>query len=277
MIGSAPVGAKRPMDPEIEGTRCGIIATNRFFGTDAVTTMTKQRRLNIVCDIIASVEHSLSSADPQKFSQIKRALSTLILTHRFDATRNLNRDEIRCLQQLKKQSNRIITKADKGDRIVLLDRTAYIDKMRAILTTSKYEPLPADPTETSRKNLGSLLISYATETKDPVLTQLAARLKFASNYKSPELYGLPKLHKPGIPLRPIVSTVGSTTSELSRYLKKIIQPLTGKEPSFVKNSTTFGDEIRNWPLSPDEILASYEVKELFPGIPISHSLTQDFV
>ncbi|KFD47373.1 hypothetical protein M514_11736 [Trichuris suis] len=135
-----------------------------------------------------------------------------------------------------------------------------------------YEPLTADPTDTSRKNLRSLLISYSTETKDPVLTQLAAHLKFASNYKSPELYGLPKLHKPGIPLRPIVSTVGSTTSELSRYLKKIIQPLTGKEPSFVKNSTTLVDEIRNWPLSPDEILVSYDVKELFPSIPISHTL-----
>ncbi|KFD50677.1 hypothetical protein M514_08484 [Trichuris suis] len=102
-------------------------------------------------DIIASVEHSVSSSDPQKSSQTKRALSTLILTQRFNATPSLSRDEITCLQQLKKQSNRIITKADKGNRVDLLDRTAYIDKMRAILTTSMYEPLPADPAETSRK------------------------------------------------------------------------------------------------------------------------------
>ncbi|KFD46437.1 hypothetical protein M513_12702 [Trichuris suis] len=135
-----------------------------------------------------------------------------------------------------------------------------------------YEPLTADPTDISRKNLRSLLITYATETKCPALTKLAAHLKFASNYKSPELYGLPKLNKPGIPLPPIVSTVGSTTSELSRYLKKIIQPLTGKAPPFVKSSTTFVDEISNWLLSPDEILVSYDVKEFFPSIPISHTL-----
>ena len=34
----------------------------------------------------------------------------------------------------------------------------------------------------------------------------------------PKLYGLPKLHKPKIPMRPIVSFCGSPTYQLSKYL-----------------------------------------------------------
>ncbi|KFD46376.1 hypothetical protein M514_12747 [Trichuris suis] len=87
--------------------------------------------------------------------------------------------------------------------------------------------------------------------------------QFASTYKSPEFYGLPKLHKPGIPLRPIVSTISSTTSELSRYLKRIIKPLTGKKPSFLKYGQTLVDELRSRPLAADEILSSKLSELLF--------------
>ncbi|KFD45940.1 hypothetical protein M513_13178 [Trichuris suis] len=77
-------------------------------------------------DIIASVEDNLSSDHPQKATQIRRNLTTLILSHRFNTTRNLSRYEMNCLNQLKRQSNSIITKADKGNRVVILDRTTYI-------------------------------------------------------------------------------------------------------------------------------------------------------
>ncbi|KFD45032.1 hypothetical protein M513_14091 [Trichuris suis] len=144
--------------------------------------------------------------------------------------------------------------------------------MTEILNTNNYTPLSNDPTEASRKNLRSILLTYATETKEPEIIRLAKHLRFASNYRPPELYGLPKVHKPGVPFRPIVSTINSITSELSRYLKKIIKPLTSKEQSFVKNSKTFVNEIRNYNLETDEILVSYDVKELFPSIPISDAL-----
>ena len=37
----------------------------------------------------------------------------------------------------------------------------------------------------------------------------------------PRFYGLPKNHKPGIPLRPIVSFVNSPTDAISGYLARI--------------------------------------------------------
>ena len=41
----------------------------------------------------------------------------------------------------------------------------------------------------------------------------------------PKLYGLPKIHKPGTPLKPIVSNCGSSTYGEAKELAKILKPL----------------------------------------------------
>lgn len=46
----------------------------------------------------------------------------------------------------------------------------------------------------------------------------------------PRFYGLVKLHKEGHPIRPIVSFCGSPTHDLSKFISKIINPLTDEAP-----------------------------------------------
>ena len=41
----------------------------------------------------------------------------------------------------------------------------------------------------------------------------------------PRMYGLPKTHKVGTPLRPILSMVGSSHHELAKWLASILQPV----------------------------------------------------
>ena len=52
----------------------------------------------------------------------------------------------------------------------------------------------------------------------------------------PRYYGLPKIHKEGVPLRPIVSTVNTITYQCAKYLADFITPLVGQTNSYVKNS-----------------------------------------
>ena len=44
---------------------------------------------------------------------------------------------------------------------------------------------------------------------------------------APQLYGLPEVHKEGVPLRPIVSIIGSPTYKLVKELAGILSPLAG--------------------------------------------------
>ena len=61
----------------------------------------------------------------------------------------------------------------------------------------------------------------------------------------PQLHGLPKVHKVGVPLRPIISTIGSPTYSLSKVLARILTPLVGHTDSFVNNSAQFVTKIRD--------------------------------
>ena len=54
----------------------------------------------------------------------------------------------------------------------------------------------------------------------------------------PKFYGLPKIHKKNIPLRSIVSSIGSVSYGVAKELSKIIKPLMGcSNPSCSKFTT----------------------------------------
>ena len=62
--------------------------------------------------------------------------------------------------------------------------------------------------------------------------------------QSAELYGLPKLHNPDIPMRPIISFCGSPTYQLSKHLTSILKPLTGESQLKLQSKDNFIDAIK---------------------------------
>ena len=79
----------------------------------------------------------------------------------------------------------------------------------------------------------------------------------------PKLYGLPKLHKPGFPMRPIVSFCGSPTYQLSKYLTTILQPLTDKSGRKLQSTEDFINATKTVQLPDGYKLMSFKVKSLF--------------
>lgn len=57
-----------------------------------------------------------------------------------------------------------------------------------------------------------------------------------SNPSVPMLYALPKTHKPGKKMRPIISSCNSPTSNLSKWVGKEIQKLDFKREFEIKNT-----------------------------------------
>ena len=98
----------------------------------------------------------------------------------------------------------------------------------------------------------------------------------------PCLYGLPKIHKEGVPLRPIVSCINSVTYNIAKHVANILAPLVGNTPHHIQNSEEFADKIQGLRLELDETMVSYDVTSLFTCIPtreavetVRHLLTQD--
>ena len=85
----------------------------------------------------------------------------------------------------------------------------------------------------------------------------------------PRLYCLPKVHKPGKQMRPIVSSINSPTYRLSKWLQYQLQRLE-PFPSFsVKNRYEFINSIKNITIEENEVLVSFDVTALYPNVPLN--------
>ena len=71
----------------------------------------------------------------------------------------------------------------------------------------------------------------------------------------PKLYGLPEIHKTGVPLEPIVSNRETVTYEITKELARTIRPVVGKSAHHVQNTRDFVQEIRDIKLKKDECVS----------------------
>jgi hypothetical protein len=88
--------------------------------------------------------------------------------------------------------------------------------------------------------------------------------------RPPHLYGLPKVHNPDIPLRPIVSSICSPCYALADF-PHILSPLTGKAESFIKKST-YLIKLKSVSLQSPDIVVSFDVVSLLTNMKVDETL-----
>ena len=152
---------------------------------------------------------------------------------------------------------------------MILDRSDYTHKMMKILKDDKYTVKKRDPTVKKEKEIANALKRLCNEGHLDVRLCDLLTPRYSS---APQMYGLPKVHKEDIPMRPIVSAIGSPSYSLAKELARILTPMAGNTPHTVKNSSTFVDIIRDLELEPEDRLVSFDVTNLFPQVPIDEAL-----
>ena len=123
--------------------------------------------------------------------------------------------------------------ADKGVSMVVMDKEDYNNKSEELLQSTTYKVLTTDPTTKYKNKLISLLKSIKAEGG---INKSTYKRLYPTGAVTPKYYGLPKVHKKDISLRPIVSSIGSVTYETAKELSRILKPLVGKSPHLVKNN-----------------------------------------
>ena len=104
------------------------------------------------------------------------------------------------------------------------------------------------------------------------IDEVTYRRLYPTGASPPKFYGLPKVHKSGMQLRPIVSSIGSVMCETSRELSRILKPLVGRSPQQVWNNKKFIQQLEDIKLRSDDIIMPYDVKALFTLVPIKPAL-----
>ncbi|BHF78071.1 hypothetical protein SprV_0602118100 [Sparganum proliferum] len=182
-------------------------------------------------NMIAAVESVLcqTEATEETKSLIRHQVSSLLMAHR--PREVLSKVERDALRELKADKDLVIVPADKGRATVVLDRTDYLQKAKGAIT----------PTD-----------GRMARPQDTALARF---------------YGLPKAHKDGAPLRPIVSLKGTPTYGLAKWLFRRLQFLTAESDTTVSSPAQFLVKLEGVSLRLNGVMVSFDVTPLFNSIP----------
>ena len=216
--------------------------------------------------------HNKSTWNPP--NDRERALDTFLDAVKLDITTgtpnktrdNLTITERQAISQLKQRQDIIIKPADKGSGTVVMDKTWYIDECNRQLNDSKfYKRLNEDKTADIQKRV-TLYVNRMYY--DGLINDKTRQYLIQTDVKPGRFYILPKIHKPGNPGRPIVSSNSHPTERISQFVDYHLQPLVHKLPSFVKDTNDFLNKlltIGNLPA--DSLLVTLDVSSLYTNIP----------
>ena len=159
---------------------------------------------------------------------------------------------------------------DKGVSLVVFNKVEYTAKSEELLHQPNYKILKTDPTNKYKNKLIALLKSIKAE--DGIDDNTYRRLYPTGTVPS-KYYGLPKVHKSGMPLRPVISSIGSVTHSTANELARIIKPLVGGSSHHVRNNMDFIQSIEGIQLRPEECMMSFDVESLFTSVPIQPAIS----
>ena len=219
-------------------------------------------------EIIAATEATARGLDQKTADTLRLGVSAALRKAK-PPRPNLSYMQQKALRSLKDDNNITIVSADKGRATVVMDKEDYSSTMMTVLEDGKYSTLKRDPTVKVENSITNTLKRLRNEghIDDKLCDFLTPR------YSSPpQMYGLPKVHKEGTPMRPIVSTIGSPTYRLAKELARILTPLVGNSMHSVKNSKSFVERIRNIETLPQDHLVSFDVTSLFTQVPVDEAL-----
>lgn len=233
-------------------------------------------------DIITNIETTLTHLNSDEKDNLRSKCCNLITNHKnnFNKVSSNNKEQKKFINKVKKtnyflkqQQNLKVLKPDKSNKTVVMYECDYDKKMNDLLQdVSTYKELKNDPTNIYQKKNNELAANW--ENKAYISPVMAGKIKIL-NAQPPRIYGLPKLHKNGIPLRPIVSCIQSPYENLSKFLKNILQNIINKNKYYIKDSVDLKTKIKNIPIPNNYTLVSLDVVSLYTNVPVE--LAKDII
>lgn len=179
---------------------------------------------------------------------------------------NLNRKEMAALRGLKNNRQIIIKKCDKGGGIAVLDNVDYLSKVESMLLDIRtYTRVDIDDTLEVKLKADELVKKLGTEGH-----LNAKQVTYLINFipRCPIFYGLPKVHKKDIPLRPIVSQIDGPTSRINEYVDKLLFVAEKCIPFLLQDTTAYLQLInRHKVCNAGTFLVTMDVTSLYTNIP----------
>lgn len=177
-------------------------------------------------------------------------------------------NEFETVKQLREKECYYV-KADKGNKLVIMNKSDYDTSILNLIDECNYKQV--------RRNPLPKMIRECDELRQSIKNVFGPRLSRLLNVSNPsvaKMYGLPKIHKPGNKMRPIVSNINTPCYAIAKWLVKEVKMLPPINSLSVKNSLEFAEKMKDIIVGNDEVLVSFDVTSLFPSIPVDVALNQ---
>ena len=162
---------------------------------------------------------------------------------------------------------------DKGVGICVMPKETYNSKIKAITDLPQFEKY-IDKRSNARHP-----IFIEEDRVCNKLEELYKQGKFSKviydrlcpvGSQPPRLYGLAKVHKPGIPLRPVLSMPGSAYHEIAKQIATWLSVV--PECQINCSTESIVNQIKSVKLDKDEMLVSFDVVSLYTNVPVKESI-----
>ncbi|UYV75853.1 hypothetical protein LAZ67_13001558, partial [Cordylochernes scorpioides] len=180
---------------------------------------------------------------------------------------NLSLGKYRSLRSLRQNPHIIVTRSDKGSQTVILDTDDYITKMMDILNDqTTFMPITRLDLTSSTRTFRLKLLRLK---KSGSITAEQYHIFTSDISNTPYIYGLPKIHKPTVPLRPIIAYHLSPAYKLSKYLSSYLTPLVKTRPQSysITDIPAFIQFIQSLTPIQNSTMVSYDVNSMYLSLP----------
>ena len=237
----------------------------------------------IMCGILAEIQAAFYR---MKYKDDKTALSAQSmeffsgLVHTYEQVRRnkpptqwqTERKSLRHLEKTVTENGLTIINSDKTKRLIAMNTNEYRTMTKAALNDDDKKIPFTQPTTTQQKIKKSLKDITRQYPSDSELHKRLSKCNCSEPLPNAP-YALPKDHKPGIPGRPIISSIDSGTRDIQRFLSTLLQPLVEQHvPAHLRSTEDFINRLQDFqPGSGDFVFASLDVVNLYGNIPIQSS------
>jgi len=169
-------------------------------------------------------------------------------------------------QFIKKHPKLVLTRADKGNVTVALNREDYICKIETMLQDQDtYTNVTNNPIKKITNEARNLLTRWR---KNNYVTSELYNKIYCSDGILPRVYGVPKVHKKDNSYRIIISSIDSPLYPLANFIHEIIKNNCPKAESHIENSFQLVKKLRGFNLEEGVDLISLDAVSLFTNIPV---------
>lgn len=229
---------------------------------------TSSRDVPIV-HLLSEVENIICDQEPQKKNLLAAKVTNIVTNFLRTAEEQHYFNEMfkKSKTFLKQHPDLLVLKSDKGAVTVLITKQHYHDLSMSILEdASSYKILARDPTCTIQQKANKLISKIKS---GGMIEDSLARKFTIYNSIPPKFYGLPKIHKDPVKLRPIISSIDSPTSGVSQLITDVLtRAYSIDNEYYIKDSFQFSSLMNNRQIPANYVLVSLDVVSLFSNIPL---------